>query len=388
MRSRIWSACVTGSADPPPDRRLQGASIEVAAELRGVVLVFSSWSEGALRVTPMAFLTSLLPGLREVRAPLVAGYMWVLFGWLLADPAAPDHSKGDLYDRLAQVGTAVGPVGEAVAASVLAYLVGSLITSVVMWLVDYGVSTRGRRFLTYGPLEERGSKQVTLDTVLEISGLQQMHDQPPGVRGALAGRLEISSLGRTLYALAVRELGTERRQLETAIERANKRAGGIAPVTPVRRGGPEFVIAFQVSEGDSSRRQEFVVPRFLPMRDFFAELPILRTRLVEASESTGMKVERIHSEAEFRFAVAVPLLALVILFSTHSTIWALALLAPLALCLQGFSLEREGDRQLLDALRARSETEELEKITPVFERYRRESYTLRNAIGNGVWRKV
>ena len=31
-------------------------------------------------------LTSLLPGVRDLRAPLAAGYIWLLFGWLVVEP--------------------------------------------------------------------------------------------------------------------------------------------------------------------------------------------------------------------------------------------------------------------------------------------------------------
>jgi hypothetical protein len=35
-------------------------------------------------------LTSLLPGLRELRAPLSAGVLWLLAIWFLAEPSVPD----------------------------------------------------------------------------------------------------------------------------------------------------------------------------------------------------------------------------------------------------------------------------------------------------------
>src|SRR6187200_2982923 len=76
----------------------------------------------------MAFVSAVIPGLREVRAPLVAGYLWGVCGWLIFAPFLPDE-KNPLYERLAQLGEAVGPVGVATAASIAAYLAGSLVHS-------------------------------------------------------------------------------------------------------------------------------------------------------------------------------------------------------------------------------------------------------------------
>ena len=62
-------------------------------------------------------LVSLLPGLRELRAPLAAGYLWLVSAFLLAAPHVPerDLAEGiveDLYS-LEGVATALG-VGIAV----------------------------------------------------------------------------------------------------------------------------------------------------------------------------------------------------------------------------------------------------------------------------------
>jgi hypothetical protein len=72
-------------------------------------------------------LTSLLPGLREIRAPLAAGYVWLLGLWLtvLALPAAPDFSTG-LYRHLVDLANWVGKPAIFVASAFVAYLLGVL----------------------------------------------------------------------------------------------------------------------------------------------------------------------------------------------------------------------------------------------------------------------
>jgi hypothetical protein len=70
-----------------------------------------------------------LPGLRDVRAPLVAGYVLLVALWLILFKSLP-HSKSDFshqYPALYSIGHSVGPVGIAAAVSLAAYLAGSII---------------------------------------------------------------------------------------------------------------------------------------------------------------------------------------------------------------------------------------------------------------------
>ena len=72
-------------------------------------------------------LTSVLPGLRELRAPLSAGVLWLLVVWFSVEPSVPDpdEASGILASayRLAEPLSAVG-LGAVLGFA--AYLVGSL----------------------------------------------------------------------------------------------------------------------------------------------------------------------------------------------------------------------------------------------------------------------
>src|SRR3989442_9897815 len=74
----------------------------------------------------MQILSSALPGFRDLRGPVIAGYMWLLFAWLCVTPdldhRPDDQIGGSLYDLAHDVGR----VGVAVAVSVAAYLIGSI----------------------------------------------------------------------------------------------------------------------------------------------------------------------------------------------------------------------------------------------------------------------
>lgn len=330
-----------------------------------------------------------------MRAPLVAGYLWLLFIWLVADPASPDPGSSELYDRLGQVAGAAGPVGQAIAASVAAYLVGSLISTVIVWLVrtlndnwstaslrHLGFSLTGRRAsAVFGQIDATMGEAVDIGDIVFFAGI-----------GEGWGTLRRSNfaLVQAIEEIADHELGSERRRLESAVKWAESQVDGQVGVVLIRRGSA-LMARFDVPEVPEGGTESFtpsrdhVIPQFSPAQDLFRQFPVLQTRLIEHAETTGLKVERLHAEAELRIAVALPLFVLVLLFSTESALWLGALFAPLALAVQGVVLMRQGNRELLDALRSRSGTDELTQITSVFSRYRTEAATLSDAIRKGRW---
>ena len=73
----------------------------------------------------MNILGSIVPGFRDLRGPLIAGYMWLLFAWLLVDPEVPLKSEGQL-GSIVDLAHEAGPIATAAAVSVAAYLVGAM----------------------------------------------------------------------------------------------------------------------------------------------------------------------------------------------------------------------------------------------------------------------
>ena len=72
-------------------------------------------------------LSNVLPGLRELRAPLAAGYLWLTWSWLVWGDDLPTRAEvsGPLA-RLYALEPVVSKLGVAVVASVGAYIVGSI----------------------------------------------------------------------------------------------------------------------------------------------------------------------------------------------------------------------------------------------------------------------
>ena len=73
-------------------------------------------------------LTGLLPGLREIRAPLISGYLWLAFVFLVFHSDLPSHSHpGAALRPLFELGDSLSAFGIATVSGVAAYLVGSAI---------------------------------------------------------------------------------------------------------------------------------------------------------------------------------------------------------------------------------------------------------------------
>lgn len=77
------------------------------------------------QVRTMQILANALPGFRDLRSPLIAGYSWLLFAWLVVAPDLSHTPQNRLGAALFNLGHHIGHIGLGVAISVVAYLVGS-----------------------------------------------------------------------------------------------------------------------------------------------------------------------------------------------------------------------------------------------------------------------
>jgi hypothetical protein len=89
--------------------------------------------------TSQMLLMNLLPGLRDLRAPLAAGYLWLTAGWLYFAPQLPasvDEADGVLKD-IYRVIEASGPVAAAAGLSFAAYIIGILSTGLLTGPISF-----------------------------------------------------------------------------------------------------------------------------------------------------------------------------------------------------------------------------------------------------------
>ena len=74
-------------------------------------------------------LTSLLPGIRQLRAPLAAGYFWLLVLWLVLHDLFLDRKQiSGLITTVRMIANTIGPVAFAAAITFLAFLLGTIAT--------------------------------------------------------------------------------------------------------------------------------------------------------------------------------------------------------------------------------------------------------------------
>jgi hypothetical protein len=334
----------------------------------------------------MAFLSSLIPGLREVRAPLLGGYLWLLFAFLVFHPQVSASGESHVHAELAEVAGAIGPVGLAITAAIAAYLFGSLVLSVFIGATSF---LRKEGWL-FWPVSRRSYKPpepemeldregwVSLDAIAHLAGLTRY------VRARVQRDVVLDEQLRIAIGdLARVELAEERGKLQAALK-SQKALQGDATFRLERRPGWELVAIFR--DTNTGIDAEHPIPKFDPLEDLYRDVPLLATRLSEFAPVAGAKVDRLGAEAELRFAVSLPLVALIILFAgAVDWRWIFALPLASAVFYQGIRVERRRDEELIGALRARGGGDELEKITPVFRQYREHCAELRQALKDADW---
>lgn len=82
----------------------------------------------------MTLLSQLLPAVRQIRAPLVGGYLWLLAGWLRWAKSVPDSTDSDpgrYWEAVRRIVDELGDLGSLAAVSVAAYLLGSLVSEAI-----------------------------------------------------------------------------------------------------------------------------------------------------------------------------------------------------------------------------------------------------------------
>lgn len=95
----------------------------------------------------MNLLSSLVPGLRDLRTPLAVGYIWIAVLWILSPELPSTVTSNDLLNRVSQLGATVGPGGQLAALSFAAYLLGVLLEVVNRLVVT--VCARVLRLVLY-----------------------------------------------------------------------------------------------------------------------------------------------------------------------------------------------------------------------------------------------
>jgi hypothetical protein len=239
-------------------------------------------------------LASLLPGLRELRAPLAAGYLWLLLAWLALGGRVPEESEATgIAARLYDIRDAASALGLAVAISFVAYLLGSLSEAIAspigQWLKQPFTSARA---------------QSSIELVVD-DRLRELTKRVP--------------IDRVEYLLEEQLRGREQMRQPIREEK-----------------NPEVRLGRLI--------------RVLEER-IIQELDLASTRLIGEQPELFSTVDRLRAEAEFRFAIAPPLLALgLLLATTEHVLWLAMVIAVAVLGWQGMRRRTEANDVVADSL--------------------------------------
>lgn len=105
-------------------------------------------------------LSSLLPGVREIRTPLASGYLWIINLWITAGGWVPSKDPGHgAVSAIWKMGEFFGKPVLLAALSFIAYLIGTFLEVDPLRMWDHGGRpkwvTKGRNLLRYLPLLSR-----------------------------------------------------------------------------------------------------------------------------------------------------------------------------------------------------------------------------------------
>jgi hypothetical protein len=271
-------------------------------------------------------LASLLPGVRELRAPLASGYLWIAFIWALGRDdlrslaKSPTTGRAGALHRFVELQPVFRGVGITIAASVVAYVLGSLMIALGNSALAPGISLARTRVV-------EASDSAQRRVARQIAGI------PPAAQRVLTEWAEVEFEG--LHS------------------------------------GVEFRVARQIYGRDSIRaddrpeidRQLARVWRSEPpftadglVRQVLDHQALVKTQLLALTPGLHGVIDRRDSEATFRLALAAPVLALAAWLGTQASqpgwIWLSGTIVAALLLVHGLVLRGEATEAMALALRS------------------------------------
>jgi hypothetical protein len=335
-------------------------------------------------------LMNLLPGLRDLRAPLSAGYLWLAAGWLYFAPQLPasvDEAQGVLKD-IYRVVHASDPIAVAAGLTFLAYMLGILSTGLlsrpVVFIVKLPIyivifimaipiliSEIARR-----PEQEsiNESKLTNFFAAIKIARWRYLRSGSPALRAQrlvlrrMSNKILVDEDYRSTFLARLKgDLGTIINHPSTTLGSYGLRrlrfARDLLDDTDLNEEAKTTEILKRLSkyldEGFLEAADSLVLSVVDIERhasDILDELTLVPERLVSDRPATYERWDRLRAESEFRQAVVPPLFAIIVALVVRGVLsWPFVLLfivPPVLILIQGIGKDREADSQLLQVLEA------------------------------------
>ena len=249
----------------------------------------------------MQILANALPGFRDLRGPIIAGYLWLVCAWLIVDPNLDKRPGSEPGKALYDMAHHVGRLGVFLALSVAAYFIGS-----------------ASQFLSQalGRLWRQSRDRVTAFRGRKNSGIRELGGGSPAAVLIYSARSNVlSTLKRWSYDTE-NDPPPWRRQ-----QKANEMIG--------------FV------EGRA----------YIAVSEIELELSVPAILLVGKEPELFAEVDRLSAEGELRLSVIPPLLALTVVASLQGSPWWLVAVIPTLLLLyQGIAKDEDAQRTVAQAV--------------------------------------
>ncbi|MGH8836056.1 MAG: hypothetical protein ACRDWG_13840 [Actinomycetes bacterium] len=252
-------------------------------------------------------LTSVLPGLRELRAPLSAGFLWLLALWFAAERVVPERTDASGAVKSAyRLGGLLETIGLGAAITFAAYLLGSL--SVFLFT---GLLRRIMRTSAEAPRSWRDTLSFDAWRALQ----QVAQDTAERINAALSlSGIDIRE-AIIRFRWVPREPDEGARPSGLGVSRARRVPWWRRVLVRYREPRPYALLprAWDLpAEADRRQLAELVVP----------DLPVIAsTRLLGKHPDMFSAVDRDRAEVDFRLAVIPPVLALAIAVAAHELGW-------------------------------------------------------------------
>lgn len=261
-------------------------------------------------------LASLLPGLRELRAPLGAGSLWLVTAFValraLTEGEVRFPALRPVIDSFSALGSAIDETwGAGVVLSFTAFLVGALshgfVTDVLQsWAAS--VSDKGRRSIDLVARQRIG----TLVDALDVDHLMK-------VRASTVDPVLVSAIE---YALngggAHQDDATTNGEIVHRRDEEEKKRNFLIEKKEVEllKGGDDAWRSLVRSDLENS----------VPL-EIEAELPSVATRLIGTEQGLFDQYDRLRAEAEFRMSLVPPMAALALTIAFVAFPWISILIA-------------------------------------------------------------
>jgi hypothetical protein len=302
-------------------------------------------------------LTSLLPGLRELRAPLAAGYLWLITAWVaLASRIPTTEAASGILKDIYRLGQAVGKPGVIAAVTFAAYVIG-ILTERMARLAARPVAYVSAKRLYLRPRLQSFPRldrtdQVLIGAITDV--LVRRYWDHPEFRDAVLQRMDPRTVNDVRRMITSALKYPDRPERISSIELPNEEPENSRE--PNAEADPRVKEVIVWAEQNDQKLGHLLLSlirteeHLVSLRDDLRRVP---ARLVGKEQEIYERWDRLRAESEFRLSIALPLLILSIVLAVRSSLVNLLLIIPITyLFYEGIESQTAADIQLAESMRA------------------------------------